>query len=91
MHVYASMYVSVSVLYVCVYVCVYVNVYICMCVCSVCVTKHLCYVTDVASCVGRKATRCYQKAFELDNDNQEAGAGLIDCLLASEEKASHSV
>lgn len=35
-----------------------------------------------------KATRCYQKAFELDNDNQEAGAGLVDCLLASEEKES---
>lgn len=34
----------------------------------------------------RKARHCYEKAFELSGDNQEAGTGLVDCFLALEEQ-----
>jgi len=32
--------------------------------------------------------RCYEKAFDLDGDSEEAGASLIDCLLELGEQVS---
>ncbi|XP_069137889.1 tetratricopeptide repeat protein 37-like isoform X1 [Argopecten irradians] len=39
-----------------------------------------------------KATKCYQKAFDLDNDNEDAGAALCDLLSsAGQEEAAHNI
>lgn len=40
--------------------------------------------------LNRKAKRCYQKAYNLDPANEEAGAALCDILVAIGEDVSHN-
>jgi len=40
------------------------------------------------SVCGRKAKRCYQKAFELDRQSADAGSCLVDIMMRLDEKVT---
>ena len=37
----------------------------------------------------RRAKKCYQKAFDLDSNDEECGAALVDALTASDDEVRH--
>ncbi len=44
------------------------------------------YCIEPVLCVSSKAQRCYNKAYELDTENEEAGAALVDLLMDSSQE-----
>ena len=54
--------------------------------------EHHCEIDMVRVVFGRKASRCFEKAFQLDPRDNEAGTALVDLLtsLGEEVRGTHS-